>query len=217
MQFLFHFWTYLKSRAVVEQNIWAESYIRFKRVRGGDIRQYRALSDEDVKTLMIVCDSQQRAIMALFFACGLRRSEVVKINLEDIVRAKNGAELVLKGTKSGRPQKQPIPYWASERVDIHVKSRIADGAGPSDPLFISGWKRRMSVETLGRMFKYIAEGAGIANVSTHCGRVTAATKLRENGGDLRDVQAFLRHSSLGMAQRYIRNDDAEKSRELVKY
>lgn len=151
---------------------------------------------------------RDRCMLALMFGGGLRISEVHGLNVGDVGVTTNGTMfLLLRQTKNGATQRQSLPEWAWEAFTELVSQRAGDGAGNDAPLFpfysLEGVARgRLSKETMRRRFKRFAREVGIGPVSPHAARATAATLLKSQGIEDRDVAAFLRHTSTTMVETY---------------
>lgn len=150
---------------------------------------------------------RDRAILALLFGLGLRRSEVRKITLRDITVSPAGIlHIVLRDTKAGKTQEQPIPDWAWEPISELSQQRMRDGATETDPLCTDYYRglanhRPLSDSSIARLYKRYLRKLGI-DAAPHSARATAATLLKSNGVDDRDVALFLRHSTTRMVQVY---------------
>lgn len=147
-------------------------------------------------------------ILALLFGGGLRRSEVQKLNVGDVVISAQGALcLLLRETKNGATQQQSLPDWAAEAFTQLVSQRSGEGATNDDPLLVfystEGTPRgRLAVETVRRIYQRHTEAVGLGKVSPHSARATAATWLKSKGYEDRDVAAFLRHTTTNMVEVY---------------
>ncbi len=177
------------------------------------------ISLPDVKTPK---GRRDRAILALLFGAGLRRSEVVTLRLGDVRQtAQRTTYLYLRHTKAKRDAEQAIPDWAAEALEDLIKDRRSQKAADGDYLFVgfsgragkSITNRPMSDTGLYLLFKHycLAAGAG-AYVTPHSARATAITKLLSDGVPHRVVQEFSRHSSIQMVEWYDkRRFDVEQS------
>lgn len=145
---------------------------------------------------------RDRAILALLFGGGLRRNEVVKLNIGDIGRTPEGVPyLILRAAKAGTNQEQSLPNWAWSTLEAHLQQRDKEGAKPTDPIFVTG-QGRMSDCTVRRLYYKYTEAVGIVGAACHSARATAATMLKEKGFEDRDVARFLRHSTETMVRAY---------------
>lgn len=163
-------------------------------------------------------------MLALMFGGGLRVSEVYGLNVGDVGVTTSGTPfLLLRKTKNGSTQRQSLPEWAWEAFSQLVSQRAGDEAGNDDPLFpfysVEGLARgRLSIETMRRTFKSYAKEVGIGPVAPHAARATAATMLKTDGFEDRDVAAFLRHTSTTMVETYdkrVRSPETNVGRKLV--
>lgn len=151
---------------------------------------------------------RDKAILSLLFGGGLRRNEVLKLNMRDIETTPDGVPyLILRATKAGRNQQQSLPQWAWTALDAHLKQRDEDGAKLSEPMFCfyyndGGARGRISDTTLKRLYKRYTAEAGIVGAAPHSARATAATALKVQGYEDREVASFLRHSTENMVRVY---------------
>ena len=141
------------------------------------------------------------AIITLFLNCGLRVSEMARLNYTDI-RSDNTMRVVGKGNK------ERVVYLNSACIDAindYMKVRPVDGVKDKKALFISRNNRRMSVKTIQAMvYKYLAKiGLDAQGYSCHKLRHTAATLMYQHGGvDVRVLKEVLGHENLGTTEIY---------------
>lgn len=142
---------------------------------------------------------RDRAILELMYAAGLRASEVVSANLDDLDLAESALLVIGKGDKQrltffGSVCKAAIlDYTAGERLAI-------DG---ERALFTNPRGRRLTARTVQNIVKRWAREAGLSpEVSPHTLRHTFATHLLDNGIDLKSVQQLLGHANLATTQIY---------------
>lgn len=155
-------------------------------------------SGSDLKSL------RDRAILELLFSAGLRVSELVNIN-RDQINLKN-QEFSVKG-KGGKIRIVFISGAAKEAIEKYLNKRT-----DIDPaLFIRIPKKlasrkdalRITQRNVQRIVKYCARKAGIVkDIHPHTLRHSFATDLLSNGADIRSVQAMLGHSSITTTQIY---------------
>ena len=155
---------------------------------------------------------RDKAILAILFGGGLRRSEVVGLRIGDIKKTSSGTTfLYLRHTKAKKDAEQALPRWAAEYLWDLVRERKTTGAMDGDYLFVGftgkGGQtittKPMSDTGLYLLFKQycMAAGAG-AHATPHSARATAITKLLADGIPHREVQEFSRHSSIQMVEWY---------------
>lgn len=149
---------------------------------------------------------RDRAILELLFSSGLRVSELVALNTEDINLKRKEFMVRGKGQKD-RPIfiSEAAAWWLSQYLDKRQDN--------SKPLFIrysgtkavslSGNYYRLTTRSVQRLVARYALIAGITkHVSPHTLRHSFATDLLMNGADLRSVQAMLGHSNISTTQIY---------------
>lgn len=139
------------------------------------------------------------AILELFYASGLRISELAELPLADVSLEEGSLRVRGKGSKVrivpvGRRAQDRIRAWLEVRAGIKAR----DGA-----LFLSSRMRRMGRTTVWRVVKRYARAANITqNVTPHMLRHSFATHLLDGGADLRAVQEMLGHSDITTTQIY---------------
>ncbi|MEO0096452.1 MAG: site-specific tyrosine recombinase/integron integrase [candidate division WOR-3 bacterium] len=159
------------------------------------------LTYEQIKEGFVIDNKRDRAIMELLYSCGLRASELVGLNLEDIDFNREEVRVRGKGKKErivplGRVAKAAILKYLGERSEIKK---------PSSPpaLFLNYRGGRLTTRSLQRIVnRYLKRVADASGTNPHILRHTFATHLLENGADLRAVQELLGHASLSTVQIY---------------
>ena len=154
---------------------------------------------------------RDRAILELFYASGLRLSELVGLDLEDVNLSGRVARVAGKG---GKERIVPFNNSTSKALKAYLKDRAAaGGAGlrPSraatEPLFLNYQGTRLSTRSVDRIVRrYAREAATRLGVSPHALRHSFATHLLQAGADLRAIQELLGHSRLSTTQRYTHLD-----------
>ena len=144
-------------------------------------------------------ESRDRAILELLYSCGLRVSELVGINLQDLDLDSMSVKVLGKGKKErivplGSKAENAIKTYLNQRLDLKPKE---------DHLFVNSKGGRLSTRSIDRIIKKYAVLSGIPkNISPHVLRHTFATHLLGGGADLRAIQEMLGHKSLSTTQRY---------------
>ena len=153
---------------------------------------------------------RDRVIFELLYGCGIRNSELVGINMQDI-QWKNDAILV-KG-KGKKERYVPLGDEAAVALRAFVPLReaklLAAGRGAlvhEGPLVTNLRMRadcRLTTRSVGRIVKAIALSRGLAaDVHPHTLRHAFGTHMLEEGADLRAIQEMLGHERLSTTQRY---------------
>ncbi|MGH7890996.1 MAG: site-specific tyrosine recombinase/integron integrase [Thermodesulfobacteriota bacterium] len=159
--------------------------------------------DEVVKLLSIegsgALISRDVAVLELLYSSGLRVSELVGINLNDIDLKNLTVKVLGKGSKE---RIVPVGSKAAHALDEYLRERLGMNPG-GDHLFVNTRGDRLNVRSVDRIIRKYALIAGIPkNVSPHVLRHTFATHLLGGGADLRAIQEMLGHKSLSTTQRY---------------
>ena len=145
------------------------------------------------------------AIITIFLNCGLRLSELVGINLNNI---KSGTTLTVIG-KGDKERSIPLNNACINAIEAYMKVRPANGLKDKNALFISERRQRISKESVQKIVKKYIKAAGLDpdRYSTHKLRHTAATLMYKYGHvDIRALQELLGHESIATTQIYTHLD-----------
>ncbi len=143
---------------------------------------------------------RDRALLEVLYATGLRISELVGLDVDDVDLVTRTVRCLGKGSKE---RIVPVGRAASEAVDAWlVRGRPAlQPRGPA--LFCNARGGRLTRQGAWKVLKKHAEAAGLADtVSPHTLRHSFATHLLDGGADLRVVQELLGHASVSTTQVY---------------
>lgn len=150
---------------------------------------------------------RDKALLELLYATGARVSEVVSLNVDDILGTEEGAAEVVRLLGKGSKQRLvPVGSYARSALDAYlVRARPAFSVrGSATPaLFLGQRGQRLSRQNAWLIIKAAAERSGIGvEISPHTFRHSFATHLLEGGADVRVVQELLGHSSVATTQIY---------------
>ena len=171
---------------------------------------------------------RDRAILELLYASGLRLSELVALDLEDVNLGSRMVRVMGKGRKErlvpfNRSAADALRAWLPDREALIVLTRQAlapDRVGPKPRRSLKAARRPLSAEGEGGVFlnyrgtrlsprhvhrlvrHYVAACSVRFGISPHAIRHSFATHLLEAGADLRVIQELLGHVRLGTTQRY---------------
>jgi integrase/recombinase XerC len=166
----------------------------------------------DMPDVSVPLGRRDRAILELFYASGLRLSELVALGLEDV----NLSARVVRVTGKGRKERivpfnhttgEALRAWLKDRESLVTQTGLTPRAAarrrPADPLFLNYKGGRLSTRSVDRLVrKYVAACSTRFGISAHALRHSFATHLLERGADLRAIQELLGHARLSTTQRY---------------
>lgn len=169
----------------------------------------KALTLDEVHDLLNLPDVtdplglRDRCILELFYATGIRRSELVRVDVEDL-DSSTGVLLVRKG-KGGKDRVVPV----GERV-LSWLHRYLEESRPlllvrldEHALFLSGYGERFSPMYIGNWVRRMLDQIDVKKEgSCHLLRHSCATHMLENGADIRYIQQLLGHARLDTTQIY---------------
>jgi len=151
---------------------------------------------------------RDRAIMELIYSTGMRVSELVSRNLDDLDYATGLVRVKGKGRKErivpfGNAAADALHGWFPQRDQLTI-DRIKRGHDPErEAVFLNSRGTRLTARSVERMVGAYGERAGIGvRVTPHALRHSFATHLLEMGLDMRTVQELLGHVSLSTTQKY---------------
>jgi integrase/recombinase XerC len=161
---------------------------------------------------------RDRAILELFYASGLRLSELVDLDVPDVNVSSRMARVRGKG---GKERLVPFNHSAADAMRAMIADRAAISspslarssarAGPHarlrHPLFLNVRGGRLTTRSVDRIVRRYVRAAAIARgISPHALRHTFATHLLQSGADLRAIQELLGHVRISTTQRYTHLD-----------
>ena len=148
---------------------------------------------------------RNRAILELLYATGMRISELSNLNFENLNLEENEIKVFGKGSKerivlvSTRAKQFLESYIKNARYLIFNQAKNE----AQSPVFINKTGYRLQPQTVRQVIKDVVEKIELPkHVTPHVFRHSFATKLLENGADLRVVQELLGHSSISNTQIY---------------
>jgi integrase/recombinase XerC len=146
---------------------------------------------------------RDQMMLELLYGCGIRNSELVGINLEDIRLSDEAILIRGKGKKQryvlfGNAVKVALKAYLPARLQ-----RLSESKKSSPALLINLRGGRLTTRSVGRIIKKIAVAKGLSpDVHPHTLRHAFGTHMLEEGADLRAIQEMLGHERLSTTQRY---------------
>lgn len=169
----------------------------------------RALAPEDINRLLTATTRatgpkalRDRAILQLLYATGMRVTELVSLQLEDLDL---GAGVVVCQSRAGRDREMPLDAGAvvclSEYLDSARPQLATEDSG--NALFLNHRGQQLTRQGLWLIIKAYAQEANLdVEVTPHTLRHSFAAHMLHNGADLREVQKRLGHANLSTTQIY---------------
>jgi len=152
---------------------------------------------------------RDRAILELFYASGLRLSELVGLDMEDVNLSGRVIRVLGKGRKErivpfNRSAADAIRAWLADReLFLQPASGAPSSRRQRQPLFLNYKGGRLSTRSVDKLVRrYVAACSTRYGISPHALRHSFATHLLEAGADLRAIQELLGHARLSTTQRY---------------
>lgn len=163
----------------------------------------QALTPEQVDAVLVIPDTsdvlglRDRAILETFYSTGMRRSELLKLDLSDF-NAERGLIHVRQG-KGKKDRVIPIGSRAAEwirKYSDHSRPKLLLKSSERT-LFLTSYGEAFNADVLSRMVTSYIDKADIGRKgSCHLFRHTCATHMLENGADIRYIQQLLGHAKL---------------------
>ena len=177
-----------------------------------DQRLPLVLSVEDVVNLIETPDTdtplgkRDRAMLELLYASGIRVSELVGLNLEDVDFRRRTIRVLGKGSKEryvpfGSKAKDALDDYLGARGEFLAAAR--DEVRDPKAVFYNYQGTRITTRSVGRMVdKYLKECAMARDISPHSFRHSFASHMLSGGADLRAIQELLGHARLATTEIY---------------
>ncbi len=191
---------------LLPETLTVDETVRLLEAAGGEARgpgggRRRRLTDADGAAL------RNRALLELLYASGLRVSEAVGLDREDIIPDESLVRVLGKGDKERVvPVGDVALAWIARYLVWPRAAWLAvagEGEGAGTPLFVTRRGRRLGRQAAWTAVKQAADAADLGErVSPHTLRHSFATHLLEGGADLRVVQELLGHASISTTQLY---------------
>jgi len=212
------------------------AYYRFLAVEGrvaqDPTRNFRAphlaervpeyLSEEEMRRLLSFQPAdfrelRTRTIIELFYACGMRISELTGLRLEN-VNMEQGYVMVFG--KGGKERIVPIHDRAMVSLGEYLARRreMFGGGNADSEIFVGRGGKKLSRVTVWKDIRHLGRAAGISRpLHPHIFRHTFASHLLLGGADLRAIQEMLGHASLSTTQIYTHLERSDIKRKHQKF
>jgi site-specific recombinase XerD len=200
----------------------AEEYRRasdLKAIRGKSLPKGRALTEQELTLLFDHCQNDPKvsgrrdgAMLALLYFCGLRRSELVALDLSNYQPSFSKLEI-----RSGKGNKDRIVYL-NQLAEVKLAFWLKVRTSKNGPLFLRIDKagkliwQRLTDQAVMSIFAKRAIDAGVSTFSPHDLRRTFISDLLDNGVDISTVQQLAGHSNVSTTARYDRRGELAKKK-----
>lgn len=178
----------------------------------------RELSAGEIGVLLMTCGQdnspagvRDAALIAVLYGAGLRRAEIVELNLADYVPDKG--KLVVRG----KGQKERIA-WLNDRANAALNEWLAVRGDEDGPLFWHVNKadklvnRRLTTQAIFHILRKRGDEAGLRDFSPHDLRRTFVSDLLDAGADIATVARMAGHANIQTTARYDRRPEETKRR-----
>ena len=196
---------WLAQEGVVEQNpakLVATPKLPKKLPRVPTIEEMNMVLDGAMPAVAAFPERDQ-LMLELLYGCGMRNSELIGINLDDI---RLSAEAILIRGKGKKERFVPFGGSAASALRAYLPERqrkLSEMKKTTPALLINQRGGRLTVRSVGRIVKKIAVAKGLSpDLHPHTLRHAFGTHLLEEGADLRAIQEMLGHQRLSTTQRY---------------
>lgn len=167
------------------------------------------INEEEAVKILESCPAKtpnglrNRAILELLYSTGIRRRELVNLNVSDFSPERQ--ELTVIKGKGGKSRIVPVGEYASRFTESYLKLIRPWMARENETaLFVSSTTgTRLSLQNMDKLLQKIIKQSGVTKrVTPHTFRHSMATHLLRSGADLRHIQAILGHASLTSTEIY---------------
>ena len=157
---------------------------------------------------------RDHAILELFYASGLRLSELVGLDMEDVNLRSRVVRVMGKGGKErlvpfNTAAQNALRAWYADRAQLRAAALKVPGPRPraqvtkADPVFVNARGGRLTGRSVQRLVaRYVSGCSTRFGISPHALRHSFASHLLQRGADLRAIQELLGHVQLSTTQRY---------------
>ena len=199
------FYRWLAQEGIVEQNpaaLVSTPKLPKRLPRVPTMEEMNSVLDGDMPEIAAFPE-RDRLMLELLYGCGIRNSELVGINLDQI-HSKN--EIILIRGKGSKERYVPFGEAVRSALAAYLPVRqefLAEQRKSTPALLINARGGRLTTRSVGRIIKRIAVAKGLSpDVHPHTLRHAFGTHMLEEGADLRAIQELLGHERLSTTQRY---------------
>lgn len=211
------FYKYLKINKIINKNI-------MDQINNPKIKKAlpKVLTEEEVSKLLDIelkndFDYRNKAMLELMYSSGLRVSELINLNINDIDLNNDSVRIFGKGSKE---RIIPLNDYAKEALNKYILSHRKElfKHGENNYLFLNNHGNKMTRQGFFKILKNIAKQKSIkTEFSPHTLRHSFATHLLKYGADLRSIQELLGHSDISSTQIYTHITNEKLHKDYIEY
>ena len=189
------FFSFLSRFHIIEENP-IETILTPKQKK--KIPNYLTVDDMFLLLDSMKAEKRDKAIFETFYSTGIRISELVGLNVENVDKKQSILFIFGKGNKE-----RIVPIGKKALSSIIDYRKNLEKKLNKNAVFLNRYGERISARSVARILKKILQKCGLSSsISPHSLRHSFATHMLEAGADLRVIQEILGHSSLSTTQKY---------------
>ena len=211
-----NFHTYLLKEKIVSHDV--SEFIERPKLRKS---LPKSLSMEDVDKLLDITlntpfDYRNKAMLELMYGCGLRVSELVNLEINDVDMTNCLIRIMGKGSKE---REVPLGEYSIHYLELYLDNRdLLLKEKPCNKLFLNNHGIGISRQGFFKMLKHLLLEKGLnPDISPHTLRHSFATHLLNRGADLRSIQEILGHSDISTTKIYTKVSDEKVIEEYTEH
>ncbi len=195
-------------RAIIIENVKEENKLSGRAIKFGEIQAIANICFEDKSD----AGARDSAIIGIMASCGLRRSEVVKLRLEDL-DIENG-QVTVRAAKGNKSRTVWVRGGALLAMEDWLATRCSDLT--TTALFVpinrggNQQDRQMTAQAVYKLVQKRGKEANVEHFSPHDFRRTMISKMLEHNTDLLTVQKIAGHANPATTERYDLRDENQK-------
>lgn len=171
--------------------------------------QAKVLSDDEIKRVYAVAASRRHGkrdvtMLDFSFRLGLRVKELASLRIDNVVES-NGKirdSFFLTADQAKGDQGRTI-YLTNKKLRKNLECYLAEREDDLNRHLFKSQKNSFTPNTMQMLLKRLYDKAGIKGAKSHSGRRTFATRLIEQGYDIKSIAVLMGHSSIQTTARYI--------------
>lgn len=193
----------------IETTFFIPSYSQFSQ------KERNILTVEQVKTVYQHCQNhQERALLSVGYGCGLRRSEIEALDINDIQLF--SGMLIVRSGKNSKRREVPMSNPVMEHLRQYLTQERYNAPMGNGALFVNAKGQRISGDQLNTLLKKMIEQTGQyelikSDITLHCLRHSIAFHLAENNAGIEFIRRFLGHAEINTTYLYAIKNKKRKS------